>query len=407
MAASKTPGTGPAALAKTPKPSKIRAGMGDVVSESVEVWKDEDEARARGFWQVLDEQGVARGVAPAIDDELLRGIFRSMLRQRLVDTAMLALVQQGRLSAYADACGQEASVIGSAAALAPDDVIVPSYREAGAALHRGLPLRAFVAQLFGNVHDIAKGRQMPGHAASPRSLAYLPTSSLASTQLPHATGIAWAAKLQKKPTVVLAYLGEGATSADDFHAGVNFAAAFKVPVVFLCQNNGWTGATPAGLQTRAETFALKALAYGMPGVRVDGNDALAVYAATSEAVARARSGGGPTLIEAVTLRLGRPGMSSGDAAAEKAAVSEDERKAWSQKEPLSRLGRYLTSRALLDAKALQSLEAELRAEIAAALEAEGNVPPPARETLFDDVYAALPAHLVEQRDELLRIRRGS
>jgi pyruvate dehydrogenase E1 component alpha subunit/2-oxoisovalerate dehydrogenase E1 component alpha subunit len=379
--------------------------MGDVVSESVEVWKDEDEARARGLWQVLDEQGVARGVVPAIDDELLRGIFRSMLRQRLVDTAMLVLVEQGRLSAYADACGQEASVIASAAALAPGDVIVPSYREAGAALHRGLPLRAFVAQLLGNGHDIAKGRQMPGHAASPRSLAYLPTSSLASTQLPHATGIAWAAKLQKKPTVVLAYLGEGATSADDFHAGVNFAAAFKVPVVFLCQNNGWTGATPAGLQTRAETFALKALAYGMPGVRVDGNDALAVYAATSEAVARARSGGGPTLIEAVTLRLGRPGMSSGDSAATRQAVSEEERQAWSKQEPLARLGRYMTSRALLDEKTTQTLEAEIGAEIAAALEAEGNVPPPARETLFDDVYAALPANLVEQRDELLRIRR--
>ena len=290
MAASKKSGTGPASSASAPKVSKIRAGMGDVASESVEVWTDEDEARARGFFQLLDEDGNLKVTAPRLDGELLRGVFRSMLRIRLLDEKMMTLQRQGRIGFYADTRGQEASVVASVAALAPEDYIVPSHREAGAALHRGLPLRTFLAQVLGNAHDIAKGRQMPVHTASPRALSYLPMSSVVATQLPHAMGIAWAAKLQRKNTVVLAYLGEGATSADDFHAGVNFAAVFKVPVVFLCENNGWAISTRPNVQTHADTFALKALAYGLPGVRIDGNDALAVHATTSETVAHARAG---------------------------------------------------------------------------------------------------------------------
>lgn len=401
MAASKKSGTGPV-ITEPPKPSKVRAGMGDVESESIEVWKPEDEARARGLFQILDEQGrtLPGAKLPALDGEALRRIYRGMLRIRLVDEKMHNLQRQGRIGFYAEARGQEASVIGSVAALREDDFIVPSHREGGAALYRGLPLTTFVAQLMGNEHDIAKGRQMPMHVAAPRELAYLSMSSVVATQIPHAMGIAWAAKLRKKATAVLVYFGEGATSADDFHAGMNFAAAFKVPLVFLCENNGWAISTPPKLQTRAETFALKALAYGMPSIRVDGNDALAVYAATEEAVAAARRGAGPTLIEAVTYRLGSHSTSD-DATRYR---SDEELTAWSKKDPLPRFRAYLESKGLLDGAAHGALESELATEIQDAITAEESAAPPAVATMFEDVYSTVPAHLAEQRDELIAIR---
>src|SRR6516164_2149671 len=261
---------------------KIRAGMGDVESPSVEVWTDEAEARATGLWQILAPDGrlVGPGAPLALEPAFLRELHRAMLRARVLDEKMLNLQRQGRIGFYAEARGQEAAVIGAVAALEARDFVVPAHRELGAALYRGLPLAAVVAQLYGNAHDIGRGRQMPVHPSAPRALNFVPPSSCVATQLPHAAGLAWAAKMKRDPVVVLAYLGEGATSAEDFHAGVNFAAVYGVPAVFLCENNQWAISTPASRQTASETFAIKALAYGMPGVRVDGNDVLAVLAAT-------------------------------------------------------------------------------------------------------------------------------
>jgi pyruvate dehydrogenase E1 component alpha subunit/2-oxoisovalerate dehydrogenase E1 component alpha subunit len=351
---------------------KIRAGMGDVVSPSVEVWSDEDEARARGLLQVLAPDGRVTGSVPALDAAKLRELYTGMLRARVLDERMLNLQRQGRIGFYAEARGQEAAVVGAVAALEARDYVVPAHREVAAALYRGLPLRAVVAQLFGNANDTARGRQMPVHLCPPRALNFIPPSSCVGTQLPHAAGLAWAAKMRKDPVVVLAYLGEGATSAEDFHAGVNFAAVYRVPAVFLCENNQWAISTPASRQTASATFAIKALAYGMPGVRVDGNDVLAVYAATREAADRARAGGGPTLIEAVTYRMG-PHSTSDDPTRYRPA---DDDAAWRDQDPLRRFGAHLASTKVMDDAAAAALRAGTEADIAAAVQAEENVGPP-------------------------------
>jgi pyruvate dehydrogenase E1 component alpha subunit/2-oxoisovalerate dehydrogenase E1 component alpha subunit len=221
-----------------------------------------------------------------------------------------------------------------------------------------------------------------------------------ATQLPHAAGIAWAAKMRKDPIAVLAYLGEGATSAEDFHSGVNFAAVYKVPAVFLCENNQWAISTPASRQTASKTFAIKALAYGMPGVRVDGNDILAVYAAVSEAVTRARAGGGPTLIEAVTYRVHAHSTSDDP----HRYRNEADEAAWTDKDPLRRFGTWLGATGVLDAAGAAAQRAEIEAEIAAAVGAEENVGPPPLRSLIENVFARPPATLEEQLAELERVR---
>jgi pyruvate dehydrogenase E1 component subunit alpha len=386
--------------APPPPPAKIRAGMGDVESDFVEVWSDEDEARATGLASILREDGTADPKAvPALDPAALREIYRGMVRIRIIDERLLALQRQGRIGFYAEARGQEAAVIGAVAALAADDFVVPAHRELGAVLYRGLPLRSFVAQLFGNANDIARGRQMPVHPGAPRSLNYLPPSSCVATQLPQATGIAWAAKILKKKTVVLGYLGEGGTSAEDFHAGVNFAAVYQTPVVFLCQNNQWAISTPAGAQSASETFAIKALAYGMPGVRVDGNDIFAVFAATKAAVDRARAGGGPTLIEAVTYRLGAHSTSD-----DPARYRADQTEEWTRKDPIARFRAWLFASKTLDEAADAALRAAVEEELREAIDAEEKVGPPPIESLIEDVFAVPTTALREQLAELQRIR---
>jgi pyruvate dehydrogenase E1 component alpha subunit len=381
-------------------PSKIRAGMGDVDADFVEVWSDDDYRRATGMLAILDEDGKADARAvPAIDAAALREMYRGMVRCRIIDDRLMTLQRQGRIGFYAEARGQEAAVIGSVAALAPDDFVVPAHREIGAALFRGLPLRAFVAQLFGNSHDISKGRQMPVHPGAPRALNYLPPSSCVATQLPHATGIAWAAKILKKKTVVIGYLGEGGTSAEDFHAGMNFAAVFHTPVVFLCQNNQWAISTPASAQSASETFAVKALAYGMPGVRVDGNDVFAVYAATREAVDRARRGEGPTLIEAVTYRLGAHSTSD-----DPSRYREDQTLEWTRKDPIMRFRRWLLAEKIIDETDDASLRESIEREVKEAVEAEESVGPPSLDSLIEDVFAEPTAALREQLADLKRIR---
>jgi pyruvate dehydrogenase E1 component alpha subunit/2-oxoisovalerate dehydrogenase E1 component alpha subunit len=380
--------------------SKIRAGMGDVEAPAVEVWSDEDEARATGLLQVLAPDGRAVGPLPALEPALLRELHRAMLRSRVLGEKMLLLQRQGRIGFFAESRGQEAAVVGGAAALEARDFIVPAHRELGAALWRGLPVAKIVAQLYGNANDIGRGRQMPAHPAAPRALNFIPPSSCVATQLPHAAGLAWAAKMRRDPVVVLAYLGEGATSAEDFHSGVNFAAVYRVPAVFLCENNQWAISTPASRQTASKTFAIKALAYGMPGVRVDGNDVLAVHAAVSEAASRARAGGGPMLIEAVTYRMGAH-SSSDDPHAYR---SEADEAAWADKDPLRRFGAYLAATGLLDAAGVAAQRAEIEAEIAAVVAAEERVGPPPLRSLIEHVYARAPAALEEQLAELDRVR---
>jgi pyruvate dehydrogenase E1 component alpha subunit len=224
-------------------------------------------------------------------------------------------------------------------------------------------------------------------------------SSCLGPQLPQAVGAAWAAKLKGERTVVLGFVGDGATSEPDFHAAMNFAAVFRTPSVLVCQNNHWAISVPSARQTASATFAVKGRAYGVPSVRVDGNDLCAVYRVVAEATARARAGNGPTFIEAFTYRIGAHSTSDDP----NLYRSRAEVEAWAAKDPLARLRSHLVHRGLIDDAADVALERELSAEIAEAIAAVENLAPPARETLFDDVYAELPWHLAEQRAELLRM----
>ena len=344
----------------------IRAGMGDVDSETVEVWSDDDHRRATGLLTILSPDGQAdQAATPALSGEAARDAYRTMLRIRILGDRARALVSEGRIAGYPDMRGAEAAIVGAAAALAADDVIVPGPREAAVALHRGLPVAALAAQLFGNANDIGRGHQPAGYAVSPRALNVTPASLLPATQLPHAAGIAWAMKMQARPQLALAYLDRVATSAEDFHAGLNFAAVFALPAVFVCANDVAAGAAAAVPETMSETLAVKALAYGMPGVRVDGGDLFAVYAATTAAAERARRGGGPTFIEAVI-----------------ASSSDD---------PFDRLRVWLTSQGIDTA----DLHKQVENEIDAALAVEEKVGPPALHTMIEDVYATPPAALEE------------
>jgi pyruvate dehydrogenase E1 component alpha subunit len=338
---------------------------------------------------------VATGVGLSGDDLLFA--YRAMSLIRQLDRRMLNLQHQGRTTFNGAAPGEEAAVVASAFALRPGDWVFPALRQGGAALLLGLPLTDFVAQCLGNAEDSAHGRQKPGHftALEPR---FVSSSSCVGSQLPQAAGAGIAARLRGEDSVVLAYMGDGATSAPDFHVALEFAATFRAQTVFFCQNNQWAISLPSTRQTAAESIAVKAEAYGLPGVQVDGNDLPAVYEVTCRAVKSARSGEGATLIEAVTYRVG-PHTSSDDPERYRA---EEEVAEWSSKDPLVRLRSFLTGTGLWSDDKEEAQAAEIDSEIKAALAAVESAPPPGVETLFTDVYAEMPLHLKIQRHELLQ-----
>jgi 2-oxoisovalerate dehydrogenase E1 component alpha subunit len=357
---------------------------------------------AEGLLQIMDtaesRKKGRKAVEMPLNADQLKEIYRTMVRTRALEERGMTLQRQGRLGFYIGCAGQEAAHIGSAYALRPDDWIFPAYREPGAALLRGVPMKALLDQCFGNADDVTKGRQMPCHYSF-ANVNYAPVSSPIGTQCIQAVGVGMAMRIRKKNSVSICYFGDGGTSSNDFHAGMNFAGVMKAPTIFFCQNNQWAISLPVSKQTASETIAAKAVAYGMPGVRVDGNDVLAVYQATREAVERARSGNGPTLIEAVTYRMG-PHSTSDDPSRYRA---EGEVASWKERDPIERLRRYMEQNdewsAEVDGKAWE----EARAEVAAAAQNAERVPAPPLNSLFDDVYDSLPWMLKEQKAELLRI----
>ena len=323
-------------------------------------------------------------------------MYRAMLVIRTLDERMMTLQRQGRVGFYGACTGQEAACIGSAFALRPTDWIFPALREGAAMLMRGFPLVPYVAQVFGNRGDLAKGRQMPSHQSA-RSVNQVSWSSCIGTQLPQAVGAAWAAKLKGDDTVVLAYMGDGATSSADFHVAMNFAGVSKAPLVFLCQNNHWSISVPSQRQTASESFAVKAKAYGFPGIKVDGNDVEAVYGAAAEAVERARARGGPTLIEAETYRIGA--HSSSDDPTRYRDPREVEE--WKARDPIERLRRKLLASNQWNERRDQELKEKILGEVNAAIDEAEKLPPTAPETLFEDLYASEPWNIAEQRQEFL------
>lgn len=347
------------------------------------------------LFQVLTPDGtLAEGQDAPVTLPEARRLYEAMLRIRLIDARMVTLQRQGRIGFYIGSSGEEASIIGPVAALRDSDWLFPCYRENGAYLLRGMPLGRWVDNLFGNANDPVLGRQMPNHISwAERNITSV--SSPIGTQIPQATGAAMAARHLKRDDVALTFFGEGATSSNDFHSGLTFAGVWKAPVVFICRNNQWAISLPREKQCAAEHFADKAVGYGMPGVRVDGNDLFACYEATRDAIARARSGEGPTLIECVTYRITAHSTSDDP----KAYRDDEEVEPWRAKDPLVRLRRYLEAHGAWGAHEEDAFRHDVEEELKGAIERAENAPSPALETLFSDVYASLPWHLEEQRDE--------
>ncbi|MBI3659111.1 pyruvate dehydrogenase (acetyl-transferring) E1 component subunit alpha [Candidatus Acetothermia bacterium] len=356
--------------------------------------------KSHDLLQIIRDDGLRdRTLEPSLTDAQLKELYKWMLLVRVLDQRMLNLQRQGRIGFYGTVTGEEAAVIGSAYALKKEDWILPALRQGGAALMRGFPLSLYIAQCIGNSLDVQKGRQMPCHYGY-KPANFVAWSSNIATQLPHAVGVAYAAKVKKDPIVVMAYLGDGATSEGDFHVAANMAGVWKAPVVFLCQNNQWAISVPFSQQTAAESIAIKATAYGFQGVRVDGNDVLAVYKAAQTAVDRARAGEGPTLVEAVTYRIGAH-SSSDDPSRYR---SEEEVERWRKRDPIDRYKNYLRQRGLWSQNFESQLQEELNAQISLAITEAEAAPALTVDSLFEDVYAQMPWHLREQLENLKKTR---
>src|SRR6266478_6102362 len=335
------------------------------------------------YLSILDSDGnLDTALEPKLADTDLRSLYRSMLLGRRLDERMVRLQRQGRIGTFAPTKGQEAAQVGSIFTLRPTDWMVPSFRETAAMVWRGWPIEKLLLFFAGHVEG---GQPAPGQHD-------LSMTIPVATQLPHAVGLAYAAQYRGDDVVVMAFFGDGATSEGDFHEAMNFAGVWHVPVVFVCQNNQWAISVPIKKQTHSRTLAQKALAYGFPGIQVDGNDVLAVYAASREAVLRAQAGEGPTLIECVTYRLGVH-TTADDPTKYR---SEAEVREWERKDPLTRFGAYLEKKTLLE----PGLEEELDAEIARAVAVFESLPPADPLTMFEHAYGELPAHLRAERQEM-------
>jgi TPP-dependent pyruvate/acetoin dehydrogenase alpha subunit len=348
--------------------------------------------------RILEDDGKLIGEAPRLADAELRALFVHMLRVRVLDERMLKLQRAGRVGFVGTAKGLEAAIIGSAFALERRDWLWSGLREGGAALMRGLPLGEYIAQMYCNANDTAKGRQMCNHFQHKGSH-YPSWSSVIGTQIPHGVGAAYAAKLRGQDEVHAIYFGDGATSSNGFHSGLNFAGVWKAPCTFVCVDNGWAISVCNRDQTAAESYADKGLAYGIPGVEVDGNDVLACYRESKRALDRARGGGGPTLLVLKSYRM--LGHSSSDDPTKYRDPAEVER--WAARDPIDRYERYLVAKKLLASGERAKLESELTAEIDAEIHRQESAPPMALKTLVEDVYADVPRHLRVQYNQFIAV----
>jgi pyruvate dehydrogenase E1 component alpha subunit len=348
-------------------------------------------AFATGLHRVLDEQGKQVGDAPKLPDKEHHRMYRAMLAVRVLDNRCMLLQRQGRIGFYGTATGEEGAVIGSAGVLRDSDWIFPALRQGGALLMRGFPLAKYFHHLFGSAGSVELGRSMPCHY-SDRDHNVVSWSSCMATQLPHAVGMAYAAKMRKSQDIAMAYLGDGATSEGDFHVAMNFAGVWKCPVVFVCQNNQWAISVPFAKQTASEGIAVKALAYGMPGARVDGNDVLAVRQVADMAAERARRGDGPSLVECVTYRM--QGHSTSDDPTRYRSTEEVE--AWARRDPLVRYRAWLQAQGLWSEGEQREAEDGLNAAISEAIKEAERAPQPPMETLITEVYEEPTRQLREQ-----------
>ncbi|RAL21877.1 pyruvate dehydrogenase (acetyl-transferring) E1 component subunit alpha [Thermoflavimicrobium daqui] len=341
--------------------------------------------------QILDTEGklVKGQKAPNLSDDELKDIYRWMLRLRVYDALSIKLNRQGRLGFYAPLGGQEACQIGSMAALRKTDWLFPSYRDLGASLYHGWSIKDTYLWSRGQIN----GMKIPD------DVNLFPPQIIIASQCIHAAGAGWKFNLKNEDHVAITFFGDGATSQGDFHEGLNFAAVYNAPVIFFNQNNGYAISVPLHKQTKSETIAQKALAYGMKGIRIDGNDILAVYKAVSEAAERARNGEGPTLIEAVTYRLGPHSMSGDDPTRYRPKSEEEE---WKEgKDPVTRFRLYLESKNLWTEEWENEIEKEMKDEISVAIKEVQKAPIGEVEEIMEYVYEEMPVELKKQHAEVL------
>ncbi|MCK7459993.1 thiamine pyrophosphate-dependent dehydrogenase E1 component subunit alpha [Idiomarina aminovorans] len=360
-------------------------------------WFDKDSVTIP-MLQILKEDGSFHKDAdmPAYDKELIVKIHDTMQFIRILDERMIAAQRQGRISFYLASRGEEAASVASAAALDFGDMIMGQYREQGALAYRGFTVEQFMNQLFSNEKDLGKGRQMPVHYGC-ADLNFMTISSPLGTQIPQATGYAFGQKMDKTENCTICYFGEGAASEGDFHAALNMASVYKVPVIFFCRNNGYAISTPAqGEQYGGDGIAPRGIGYGMKTIRIDGNDAFAVLKATQEARRLAVEENEPVLIEAMSYRMS--GHSTSDDPT--GYRTREEEAEWQAKDPLDRLQKWMMNEGWLDKDHVEEHHAEVKAKVLAALKESEKVPVPHIDELINDVYDEPTDMLKEQLDEL-------
>ncbi len=340
------------------------------------------------MFQILDTEGRLVSSAPDLPPKELLELYRLMVLTREFDRRALALQRQGRIGTYATVEGQEAAQVGSAFALEHRDWAYPSYREHGVQLTRGMPIEVILSYWKG----------LPNAEWDPHRYRTMIVSVPIASHLPHAVGHAYAARLAGEDLAAIAYFGDGATSASDFHSGLNFAGVWRTPTVFFCQNNLYAISVPYHKQTAAQTIAQKAEAYGIHGMRIDGMDVLAAYVATKEALRRARAGEGPTLIEALTYRYG-PHATADDPRRYRSEAEESE---WRARDPIERFRRYLESRGEWSAELDATIRGEVEDGVERAITTLEAAPLPGRDTAIRHVYARIPQLLVDELHEAQR-----
>jgi len=323
---------------------------------------------------------------PPVDIERTRELFAAMLTARRYDEKATAIQKQGRLATYAPLRGQEAAQIGSAAALRPDDWMVATYRDAAAMWMHGY---GWELLLLGRMGD-----ERGGHPAD--GVPVLPPSITVGAHMLHAVGLAWAARIRGEDRIAITYFGDGATSEGDFHEAMNFASVYRTGTVFVCQNNGYAISMPVSGQTASATISQKALAYGMEGVRVDGNDLFAVLAATNAAAGKARTGRGPTLIEAVTYRVG-PHTTTDDPGRYRTGGEEA---MWRDLDPVERVRRYLVAESAWDAEWEAQVLAEATGDIETAVRRAESLPAADGLEIFEAMFERLTPDLARQQGDV-------
>jgi pyruvate dehydrogenase E1 component alpha subunit len=347
------------------------------------------------YISILNENGeLDKALEPDIPEELLLRLYRTMHLARNFDERLISLQRQGRIGTFPPISGQEAAHLGAAAVLRPGDWFVPAFRETAAEIWRGRSLESVI--LYNNGFN--EGVDIPEGSND------LPISIPVGSQILHAVGLGWAARYRQTDNVAMAFFGDGATSEGDFHEGLNFASVFQAPAIFVCQNNHWAISLPRSKQTRSKTLAQKALAYNMPGIQVDGNDILAVYAAAREAVDRARSGGGPTLIECVTYRMAVHTTADDP----KRYRTAEEVEQWKKRDPITRFKNYLTDKGVLSEDKIAGLDAEVAEEIQSAIDRAEEQMKTLGDPIdmFEHAYAEMPPYLKEQKEAFARELAG-